>query len=132
MPDLSQISTALAGLSGEIAALRSNVEANRRAREELAAQPLPLADVREIMMAEVDRLAAAAPSLLEKQMAMIAARPNKSDWGHRLPFLPADLEGLGQLLVGLLAGEVKSGLTAALAARPEVPNAGPARAVRSK
>ncbi|MFZ1536839.1 MAG: hypothetical protein WAT23_05600 [Chromatiaceae bacterium] len=45
MTDLSKISSALAGLSGEISGLWANIETNKRSRDELAAQPLCKADV---------------------------------------------------------------------------------------
>lgn len=126
MSDLSTVKQVLAGIDSEARRLRAAIEANRQARETLAAAPLPKADVLAIMQSACDHWAAQAPGMLARSVAAIASRPGKSaaEWGGNTPVLPDLPADISRLLSGLLASSLKSGLAAAFDNVPEVEGAG--------
>ena len=126
MADLTTVKDILTSIDAQARQLRASIEANRQAREILAAQPLPKSDVLATLEAAVDYWTAQAPGLLARTVTAIASRPGKSatDWGARTPLLPESSPELARLLPGLLATSLKSGFAAAIAAMPEVENAG--------
>ena len=123
--DLKAVTAGLADLDRQVRDLRRTLETARRQREELAAAPLPKADVLALMEGEVDRWIAQGPTLLEKTFAAIASRPGKqaAEWHGHLPILPSGTD-LGPLLSALLGTELKAGLATAINAMPESPAAG--------
>ena len=124
--DLKAVTAGLADLDRQVRDLRRTLEAARRQREELAAAPLPRADVLAILQAECDHWIAQGPTLLEKTFAAIASRPGKvaSDWQGHLPLLPSAAPELAHVLPALLGTELKEGLASAISARAEDPAAG--------
>ena len=126
MSDLTTVKEVLAGIDSEARRLRAAIEANRQARETIAAAPLPKADVLAILQAGCDYWTDRAPDLLARSVAAIASRPGKSaaDWGAQTPLLPEVAPELARLLPALLATSLKSGLATAINAMPEVENAG--------
>ncbi len=131
--DLQAVTAGLADLDRQVRDLRRTLEAARRQREELAAAPLPKADVLALMESECDHLVSQGPGLLDKVFAAIASRPGKqaADWHGHLPLLPSAAPELAILLPALLAAELKTGLATAINARAEDPAAGPAWAERA-
>ena len=126
MSDLTTVKTVLSNIDTQARQLRASIEANRQAREILAAQPLPKSDVLATLEAAVDYWSGQAPGLLARTVTAIASRPGKSatDWGARTPLLPESSPELARLLPALLGNSLKSGFAAAIDAMPEVENAG--------
>ena len=124
--DLNAVTAGLSELDRQVRDLRRSLEAARRQREELAAAPLPRADVLALLQGEVDYWASQAPTLLDKTFSTLASRPGKlaGDWQGRMPLLPASTPELAHVLPALLGTELKAGLATAINARAEDPAAG--------
>ena len=125
--DLQTVRSVLAGLDAQAKTLMANIEANRRAREELAAQPLPLSDVLAIWEAACDHWSTQTPALLARAVDMIRTRPGKSaaQWAGQTPLLPGHALELANILPGLIPAELKVGLASAIGGMQEHPDAGP-------
>lgn len=132
--DLSSVTAAMEAVKAERARLENAIEAAKRERETLSAQPLCKADVLAVLHAQLDRDAAAALERLEGVVKFIATHPLKTfDKVHVLSYGPNLVQDPGGSLLalqGLLADQIKEAVTAALALRPEVPGCGAPIAAR--
>jgi hypothetical protein len=119
--DLLNVRRALDAMAAERQRLEAEIEKLLQERETCAHAPLPMCDVENLLIAQIDRITV--PAHFERIVQMIASRPGKT-WTNLPALYPNDGAELGAMLAAMLAPEMKKGLSRTLKRLGEVDGAG--------